>query len=399
VTITFTPSGTLNISADPSELPEQSNGTDIVSGAMTRCKNLRLNQAGIAKTRDGTLKLNATAIGAPVWWIEEQGGTRYSFAGAGIYSDESIIEAALTSAQWSAIQYNAFNDTALNVFALNGTDRKRIEGGEVNEWGLEAPENAPTLSTGHGSGLTGQYRARYTYVRKVGSVVVAESNPSPASETIQLTDQSLAISFDQPDDDQVTHIRVYRTTAGGLTYSFDQEVPIDVEYGYGYCFTWEDGLGSGTVAPSSTTVEYGITFDWEGDDEYLTGGAYQFSLDDDTHLTQNVYTWEERYTESVSWDASVNDNSVSKFGTTSALTTASVTVTVTDPNGTPTYAWSKVSGDSISAVSASSASTAFRATGLGLDETRTATFQCVVSDAPNSETLTVTVTIRRNSSL
>jgi hypothetical protein len=399
VTIIFTPSGTLNISADPSELPEQSNGTDIVSGAMTRCKNLRLNQAGIAKTRDGTLKLNETAMSSPVWWIEEQGGTRYSFSGTGIYSDESILEAALTSAQWSAIQYNAFNDTALNVFALNGTDRKRIEGGEVSEWGLEAPEDAPTLSTGHGSGLTGQYRAKYTYVRKVGDVVVAESNPSPASEAVQLTNQSLAISFTQPDDDQVTHIRVYRTTAGGLTYSFDQEVTVDVEYGYGYCFTWENGLGT-EASPDSAIAEYGITFDWEGeDDPYLDGGAYKYTQSDSANLTENVYTWEERYTESVAWDATVDDSTVFKFGTTSALTTAAVTVTVTDPNGTPTYAWTKVSGDSITAVSATSASTTFRATGLALDETRTATFRCVVTDSPNSETLTVSVTIHRNSTL
>ena len=60
MTILFNPSGILDVASDPSDLPESSDGTTIQSDALTRCKNLRLNQKGIAKTRDGSAKLNVS---------------------------------------------------------------------------------------------------------------------------------------------------------------------------------------------------------------------------------------------------------------------------------------------------------------------------------------------------
>ena len=149
---------------------------------MQRCKNMRLDQDGKAIVRDGSSKLNSgNAIGTPIWRIIEQAGTRYSFASTIIYEDESSIETGLTSAMWSAILYNSFSSTTQNVFALNGTDRKRIEGSNVYEWGIAAPTVAPTIAVGALTGLTGDYNARYTYLRKEGTTVVSESNPSPAA--------------------------------------------------------------------------------------------------------------------------------------------------------------------------------------------------------------------------
>lgn len=227
MSLIFTPNGSLDIATDPSDLPETAAGHDILSGAMVRCKNLRTNEAGKAKTRDGSAKLHATAIASPVWWLEVQSGARYAFAGTRIYENEDSIAEGLTSARWAAIQYNAFNDPTPNIFALNGTDRKRIEDGAVLEWGLEAPEDEPTLSVAAGSALTGDYNARYTYVRKVDSVVVAESNPSPAASAAQtLSSQNLGVSVTAPTDDQVTHIRLYRSIAGGEEYFFDQDIAI-----------------------------------------------------------------------------------------------------------------------------------------------------------------------------
>jgi hypothetical protein len=226
VSIIFSPGGMLNVSADASDLPQGSNGMDVVSDAMVRCKNLRLNQQGRAITRDGSAKVNATAIAAPIWWIEVQGGTRYAFAGSAIYEDETSIAVGLTPAQWTAIQYNAFNDPEENIFALNGTDRKRIEGGAVMDWGIAAPTVAPVLSFGSATGLTGVYNCKYTYVRKVGSTVVAESNPSPVGNSATLSNQKLHVTVTAPGDSQVTHIRLYRTSAGGATYNFDQDIAV-----------------------------------------------------------------------------------------------------------------------------------------------------------------------------
>lgn len=233
---------------------------------MVRCKNLRIDQKGIAKTRDGTSDLNATAVELPIWHIEIQGGLRYTFAGEQIYEDEESIEDGLTAESWTAIQYNAFNDNAPNIFALNGTDRKRIEASEVHEWGIAAPTVKPILTKGIGVGLTGDYNAKYTYVRKEGTVVIAESNPSPAAtNAITLADQSLAVEVAQPTDAQITHIRLYRTLAGGTEYFLVDEIEASTLYAYGYAYDWEeedaylDGTGyKFTVENTSETAESGL---------------------------------------------------------------------------------------------------------------------------------------------
>lgn len=261
----FSPDGSLNVAADPSDLPEVAGEGGIRSGAMVRCKNLRLDEKGKARTRDGSAKLNATAMSAGVNWLEVQGGTRYSFAGTVIYENEVSLASGLTDAEWTAIQYNPYNDPTPNIFALNGTDRKRIEDGAVAEWGIDAPTIAPTLAVGVGKGLTGEYNAVYTYVRKVGTVVVAESNPSPAADnTIILSDRSLSATVAQPDDTQVTHIRIYRTQNGGETYFLDSEIP------------------------ASTTYAYGYVHDWEESESYIAGTGYHFTITSDVAISDGT---------------------------------------------------------------------------------------------------------------
>lgn len=273
MSILFKPSGSLNVATDPSDLPEASGQGSISSDAMVRCKNLRINQKGVAKTRDGSAKLNVSAINS-VNWLEEQEGYRYAFGGTAIYKDEARIATGLANAQWASIKYNAFNDTTQNIFALNGTDRKRIAGSSVYEWGIAAPTAAPTLYSGAGGGLTGQYNAKYTYVRKVGSTVVSESNPSPAGTYQVLVNGSLAISVTQPTDTQVTHIRIYRTLTNGLLYYYDQEIAVNFVYDYGYAHAWESTDG------------------------YIAGDGWKFTTTDSTHSTENAFTWETRFIDS-----------------------------------------------------------------------------------------------------
>lgn len=162
----------------------------------------------------------------PVNLIIEQAGVRFAFSGPQIFRNESSIVSGLTDAQWSGIKYNAFNDTTQQIYALNGTDRKRIQSSTVTEWGIAAPGSAPTVGVGTGTGLTGSYKAKVTYCRKVGSVVVSESNPSSASGAQSLSNQALRVTWAASSDSQVTHVRVYRTTAGGLLYFHDQDVAV-----------------------------------------------------------------------------------------------------------------------------------------------------------------------------
>lgn len=276
MTSVFNPSGDLNVSWDASDLPgERADGSE-VSGAMVRCKNLRIDQRGKAYMRDGSSKINAVALNTDVWLIEEMDGSRFVFSGTNIYEDEVSLVSAMTSAQWSAMQYNAFNDDTKQIFALNGTDRVRLIAGEKNEWGIDAPTVAPVLSTGHGDSLTGSYNARYTYVRKVGTAIVAESNPSPAaSSSISLSGQSLSIDITDATDSQVTHIRIYRSLAGGEIYYLEAEIP------------------------SANAYDYGMTHQWEADQTYIAGTGYKFTATDTTHNTENTHTWEEFFEQQI----------------------------------------------------------------------------------------------------
>lgn len=392
MSIVFTPSGSLNVAADSSELPESVGDGGTSSGAMVRCKNLRLNEAGKAKTRDGSTKLNASATSTEIWWIEEQGGTRYTFAGTLIYSNESSIWSGLTSAQWSAIKYNAYNDEQLNVFALNGTDRKRIQNGLVREWGITPPTEAPTFGVGGGSGLTGRYNAKYTYVRKSGSVVVSESDPSDVGEDIQLTNGSLSVMVEETTDPQVTHIRLYRTLANGELYYFDQDILANVSYVYGKTQDWEE-FDLDTTAVS-LDYEYGYAFDWEEEDEYESGLGYKFSTSDATHSTENVYVWESVYTSEGTLTITFSPTVISETEeASSSHTTTTVIVTPVYALATVSYVWTKVSGDAITIAAPTSSSTAFVADGMEFFETRTAIFRCTATDGTFTDTEDISVTI------
>jgi hypothetical protein len=87
-------------------------------------------------------------------------------------------------------------------------------------------------------------------------------------------------------------------------------------------------------------------------------------------------------------------------GTTSTISTGSVTATASGGQGPYGFAWTKVSGGAITAVSAGSSATTFRATGLGTGESRTATFKCTVTDTngATTDTANVTVTITNTAS-
>ena len=390
MSIVFSPSGTLNVAVDSSELPEQADQGYISSGAMVRCKNLRTNEAGKAKTRDGSAKINAAAIDSDIWLIEEQSGVRYTFAGTYIYEDETVIYSGLTSAAWSAIKYNAYNDSQLNIFAINGVDRKRIQNGTVREWGITAPTTAPIIGTGGGSGLTGQYNVKYTYVRKSGETVVAESNPSPAGTVKQITNASVTATAIQPTDPQVTHIRFYRTLANGDLYYHDQDVIIGDGYIYGRSYLWEEfDTDSNSV---SDTYSYGYTFTWEPDE--FTGNGYKYSTTDSTHQTEDVYGWELAYTRENILSVSLSPTSITESESYySSHTTEVVTASASYAAGSVSYSWAKVSGDAITISSPSTASTAFIADGLAYLETRVAIFRCTANDGSFTDYEDITVSI------
>jgi len=230
MTILWRPNGNLDVASEPTDLPQTvSLNGQITSGAMSRCKNLRLDEQGVARTRFGSSKLNTSPISGDgvITRIIEQAGYRYSFGGGFIYRNEVAIGSGLAVAPWSAVKYNPFNSTVQSIYCTNGQDRKRIEGTTIYEWGIDPPIAAPTLTAGALTGLTGDYKAVYTYCRKEGSTVVSESNPSPeASAAVTLAGGSLKVAFTASPDLQVTHVRIYRTLANDTAYYWAQDVAI-----------------------------------------------------------------------------------------------------------------------------------------------------------------------------
>lgn len=207
MTMLWRPNGSLNIATDPCDLPEEKSNGQIYSEAMQRCKNLRLDQKGVIKTRDGSSKINTTPIDQrQITRIIEQSGDRYTFCGeqtiyyamldwevdddlvddtvtqftktredynhiydwelkylqgdtetiddpthgmwwGRIYKNETEIEDEVSAEEWSGIIYSPYNSTTDSIYCLNGVDRKRIEGSTVYEWGIEAPTAAPSLTS------------------------------------------------------------------------------------------------------------------------------------------------------------------------------------------------------------------------------------------------------------
>jgi len=242
MTTVWRPNGTLNVSTAATDLPQESDGRSTVSVAFQRCKNMNLGRQGLARTRYGSTRTAGSPTDVLPNLIIEMAGDRYMFGGSDVWKNEVVFATSLTSAQWSGIKYNAFNDTTDQIFALNGTDIKRITSSAINEWGIAPPSSAPTLGVGAGTGLTGSYNVKYTYARKSGSTVIAESNPSDAASSAQsLTNEDLEVTWTASSDSQVTHVRLYRTLAGGSEYFHDQDVAV----------------GSTTIDTSTADVDLG----------------------------------------------------------------------------------------------------------------------------------------------
>lgn len=201
---------------DPSTAPE---------GSCIRAKNVIFDRDGIVEVRKGSAKGSLTSAN-PVLYIFDHSGDRYSWTSTSAYKNEVSFGDTLTAARPEAVRYNAYNSSTDALFFLNGTDRKRIEDTSMYEWGTAAPTEVPTIAAGSGTGLTGDYNVKYTWIRKEGSTVVYESNFSPtAAAAVTLANEDLDVSnIESPSDSQITHVRVYRTAAGGSTYYFDEDI-------------------------------------------------------------------------------------------------------------------------------------------------------------------------------
>jgi hypothetical protein len=82
--------------------------------------------------------------------------------------------------------------------------------------GVDAPAASLTSAAGAGTGLTGNYYYKYTYVNADGY----ESNPSPASTVLNLSNKDAALSVIAVGGVTIASRKIYRTKAGGSVYYY-----------------------------------------------------------------------------------------------------------------------------------------------------------------------------------
>lgn len=181
---------------------------------------------GVAVLRLGRTQQNTSALAdLTIRRLARINSIRYRVAANAVYRDTSQIVTALSTNLYTTLMpFRPLNDTTLWAFIADDSVMKKDDGTSTLKWGITGPAVTPAVTTGAGA-LTGTYKTKFTYARVVGSAIAHESNPSPASAGQVLAAQGLAISgMTASSDSQVTHLRIYRTVAGGSEYLFDQQI-------------------------------------------------------------------------------------------------------------------------------------------------------------------------------
>jgi len=98
-----------------------------------------------------------------------------------------------------------------NCYCGNGTDDNiKIVDKTPHSVGIEPPATAPTLAEDADGAITGRYA--YIYIYKSSSFNLY-SNPSPISNTIEVSNKKIKVSYAASTDPQVDKIEIYRTFA------------------------------------------------------------------------------------------------------------------------------------------------------------------------------------------
>ena len=215
--------------------------------------NTDYRQKGVVRSRDGSSVLYS---GQGVDLIGGAQGFVYSVSGD-VYKDGTALGVSGVSAV-TALGLCKLRNIDTEALLISGGSNKKVEGSTVTNWGISVPNNVPTVALS-GTGITGTYYYRYTYLRKNGSVIVAESNPSSASTVASPSNQTVDVSWTASGDSQVTHVRLYRTLTGTLAASND------------YYYLAEIAVGTTTYADSINDTGLGGLVELDNDIPPATG--------------------------------------------------------------------------------------------------------------------------------
>ena len=147
--------------------------------------------------------------------------------------------------------------------------------------------------------------------------------------------------------------------------------------GYSYAWALVSGGAISAVAPTSAATTFTATAMAAGESRSALMRCTVTDADSSS-VTADVSVTVTRQAAII---VTLYPTSLYRSGSAETLTTAVTTATVTGGAAPYSYAWAKVSGDAITAVTPTGAATSFRAAALAAEEVRTATFRVTVTDS------------------
>lgn len=165
---------------------------------------------GFATYNDANGQAFAAEINNQFQYIQTDGTKYHLLSGAtgqlGRISTSGVYTSVTTGlASGTAPDFAVAQDLC---FFVNGTDRKKLRGTTLEEFGIEAPSTAPTIAQGAVSGnFDGTYEARVTFYN---ANTTAESSAGPTSTAVEISSADIDVSaIPVSADAQVTGRKVY----------------------------------------------------------------------------------------------------------------------------------------------------------------------------------------------
>lgn len=191
------------------------------------CLNADFRQKGVVRSRSGRASVY-TSQGVTL--IGSADGDLYS-VGTDIYRNGTALGGSITGP--TAVGVTKLANVQNEVLLVSAQNNYKVDDSTIQTWGIAAPTVAPSVAVQAGGSMAvGSFYFKYTYMRKSGSTLIHESNPSPVSAVATTSGGNLSVlvTCTAPSDTQVTHIRIYRTFVGGsstgIDFLFDKEVTL-----------------------------------------------------------------------------------------------------------------------------------------------------------------------------
>ena len=252
-------------------------------------------QPGVLLKRLGRSRQFSTALSSTEVrrLFKKNGACRYQVAGTTLYRAQTSIVTGLSSNHVTTLQpFRPLNDTTTWVFIADDAILRKDDCTNTYTVGIAA-HGAILVGIGYSSGsLSGNYSARVTLVRLVGTAAACEGNPSSASSTIAPSSNyfcygDLTATTTQ-EANGVNAFGLYRTAAAGASYLRDAYVSIPTTSAYTVSAPFEAAVAVSTLLfqpfrPFSTTAR--VTQSWE------TASPYTGTAEDASGRT-GTFLWE-----------------------------------------------------------------------------------------------------------